>query len=136
MENLEGSASRFLLDGLSRLLPERLVSRGIQELVARPGHALGPPLPGHDLVRLDEACVVKETDVIVDLLNLVPALDEVAESGRARVIDAPLEVQEQASNQIEVSLHAFNPFPPPDREFRLRRWCRAPSPAESAPEER
>jgi hypothetical protein len=106
MENLEGSAPRFLLDGLFHLLPELLVSCGIQKLVARPGHALGPPLSRNDLVRLDEACVVKETDVIVDLLNLVSAIQEVAESGGARVLDAALEMQKQSSNQIEVPLQS------------------------------
>src|SRR3990172_5766896 len=76
-------ASRALLAPLLRLLPELLVSRGIEELVARPGHALGPPLSGDDLLRFDETGVVEEPDVEMDGAEIVPVVDEGAPPRRA-----------------------------------------------------
>src|SRR3972149_5680981 len=96
-------ASRALLDPLLRLPPEVLVSSGIEELVARPGHALGPPLSGNELIRLDETGVVEKPDVEMDGAEIVPVVDEGAPPRRAGI--AFLEVEENAANEVQVSFH-------------------------------
>jgi len=101
----KGSGPGVLLHVFLRVPPEVLVSRGVEELVAGPGHALGPPLSGDDLVRFDESRVVKKADVVVDGRETVAVFDERAEARRAGL--ALLQMQEDPANQLQIALHCF-----------------------------
>ena len=102
MEDGEGSAPAFFHSGL-RLPPELLVPRGIEEFVAGPGHSLGPPLTGNDLVRLQEAGVMKKPEVVVNRPDLESVVDEGAPAGGTSV--GAFKVEEYSANQIEIAFH-------------------------------
>ncbi len=71
----------------------------------RPGHPLGPPLTGNDLVRFDEAGITEELDVVMDFRSLITILDENAETWGCALAVA-LEMQEDLTNEIEIALHS------------------------------
>ena len=64
-------------------------------------------------VRYDTRVAVRAANVTIAPGELVALVDEGAPPGRARSLFAPLEMQEDAANQIEIPLHRQSVAPSP-----------------------